>query len=75
MADKENKVEQNVDGKYYVDTECILCGVCYETAPENFDEGDQYAYVKKQPENEDEEELCQESMENCPVDAIGDDGE
>jgi ferredoxin len=29
--------------------------------------------VYKQPENPDEETLCQEAMEGCPVEAIGSD--
>ena len=33
-----------------------------------------YAFVAKQPANEEEEQLCQEAVENCPVEAIGDDG-
>jgi ferredoxin len=39
----------------------------------NEDEG--YSYVFKQPENDEEEAQCQEAMESCPVEAIGDDGE
>ena len=75
MADKSRKVAENVPGKYYVDEECILCNDCVERAPENFANGDQYAYVKKQPANPDEEEQCQDAMDSCPVNAIGDDGE
>ena len=45
-------------------------------APENFEaQGDEYTYVKKQPENETEEDNCQKAMGCCPVEAIGDDGE
>ena len=36
MADKEDKYEDNVAGKFYVDTECIDCNLCRELAPENF---------------------------------------
>ena len=75
MADISKRLPDNVPGRYYVDEECILCGVCVETAPENFELGDEHAYVKKQPESETEEEQCREAMENCPVEAIGDDGE
>lgn len=75
MADNSSKTPGNVPGKYYVDEECILCNDCVERAPENFTSDDQYAYVKKQPETSGEEEQCQEAMENCPVEAIGDDGE
>ena len=48
MADKNDKVPENVTGKYYVDTECTMCETYIETAPENFDNfNDEYAYVKK----------------------------
>tara|TARA_B100000579_G_C22461005_1_gene678901 strand:- start:157 stop:390 length:234 start_codon:yes stop_codon:yes gene_type:complete len=75
MATKEEKYEDNVDGKYYCDTECIDCNLCRETAPDNFaDHEDGYSFVYKQPENDEEEVLCVEAMEGCPVDAIGNDG-
>jgi len=32
------------------------------------------SYVYKQPETPDEEGLCKEAMEGCPVEAIGNDG-
>lgn len=76
MADISEKVPENVPGKYYVDSNCAFCETCIELAPENFEAKDEeYAYVKKQPEDETEEEQCQEAMESCPSDAIGDDGE
>jgi ferredoxin len=77
MADPTDKVEDNVAGKYYVDSNCIDCDVCRETAPNNFraNEDEGYSYVFKQPENDEEEAQCQEALESCPVEAIGDDGE
>ncbi|MCG6964861.1 MAG: ferredoxin [Acidobacteria bacterium] len=77
MADPSDKVADNVSGKYYVDSSCIDCDVCRTTAPDNFmaNEDEGYSYVFKQPENDDEEALCQEAMEGCPVEAIGDDGD
>ena len=76
MAEKENKYEDNAAGKYYCDEECIDCDLCRETAAENFkrNEDGGYSFVYKQPENEDEETLCVEAMEGCPVEAIGSDG-
>ena len=38
------------------------------------DEGG-YSYVFKQPTTLEEEALCKEAMEGCPVEAIGNDGE
>ena len=33
-----------------------------------------HSYVYKQPETPEEEGLCKEAMEGCPVEAIGSDG-
>ena len=76
MADKEEKWAENVEGAFYVDEQCIDCDLCRETAPANFtSENDGgYSYVYKQPESDEELELCVEAMESCPVDAIGNDG-
>jgi len=76
MANKSGKVAENAPGKYYVDDQCIACGVCEGTAPGNFklnDDGS-HAYVSKQPANEAEEKACKESMDSCPTNSIGDDG-
>ena len=74
MADREDKNPENVDGLFFVDCMCIDCDLCRETAPANFtredDEG--YSFVYNQPENKQEEDLCREAMEGCPVEAIGD---
>ena len=76
MADREDKNQENIDGKFYVDTQCIDCDLCRETAPENFkrEEDEGYSYVYKQPDNQEEEDQCREAMEGCPVEAIGEDG-
>ena len=76
MADKSNKYEDNKSGTFYVDTQCIDCDLCRQTAPENFDRNQTggYSYIKKQPLTSDEETLCKEALEGCPVEAIGNDG-
>lgn len=76
MADLTNKQSENVPGRYYVDSQCIDCDLCRETAPLNFTRQDDggYSYVFKQPTSSDEETQCQEAMAACPVEAIGDDG-
>lgn len=77
MAKKENKYPENVQGKYYVDSDCIGCDNCIMAAPNNFtmDPDRGHAFVSKQPENPEEEDLCREALEGCPVEAIGNDGE
>lgn len=76
MADPNDKVPGQASGRYYVDTQCIDCDLCRETAPENFKRNDEegFSHVFKQPETSDEEALCKDAMENCPVEAIGSDG-
>ena len=76
MADVANKYPENAAGKFYVDEQCIDCDLCRETAPANFKRNDDggHSYVYKQPESPEEEGLCKEAMEGCPVEAIGNDG-
>lgn len=77
MADKTDKWEDNVTGKFYVDQQCIDCDLCRETAPDFFTRNDDggYSFVKNQPDTEEGIALCQEALEGCPVEAIGDDGD
>ena len=77
MADPENRLPENVPGKYFVDDQCIDCDACRETAPLFFKRSDEkgYSFVCRQPETGADEELCMEALEGCPVEAIGDDGD
>ena len=77
MADRKDRVLENVAGKFYVDTQCIDCDVCRVTAPANFQRNEEkgYSYVFRQPSTSEEEAACQEAMDCCPVEAIGQDGE
>jgi ferredoxin len=76
VPDKNDKVKENVCGLFYVDSSCIDCDVCRDTAPDNFMRSDEnsYSFVYKQPQGEDEKALCDEAMSCCPVEAIGNDG-
>lgn len=77
MADAEAKVAENVEGPFFVDENCSDCGQCRDTAPEFFARNQEngYSYVFRQPESDTEVELCVEAMENCPMEAIGNDGD
>ena len=76
MADKSQKVPESIPGRFYVDATCIDCDLCRETAPRHFvrqdDEG--HSFVVRQPETPAEEAACLAAMEECPVEAIGNDG-
>ncbi len=77
MSDKTQKTPKNIAGKYYVDSDCIGCGLCQQIAPDFFilDEESNVAYVHKQPNDNPQTSLCEEALESCPVQAIGDDGD
>jgi ferredoxin len=76
MADRAEKVPESVPGRFYVDATCIDCELCREKAPAHFARQDAggYSYVYRQPRDAAEAEACREALEECPVEAIGDDG-
>jgi ferredoxin len=77
MADKSDKRPDNAAGKFYVDSQCIDCDLCRETAPKFFTRNDDggYSYVFSQPSAQEDVDKCMEALEGCPVDAIGKDGD
>jgi ferredoxin len=77
LPDRKDRVSENVAGSYYVDSSCIDCDVCRDTAPENFRRSDanSYSFVFKQPVSDEELAACEEALLCCPVEAIGKDGE
>ncbi|MDQ4121930.1 MAG: ferredoxin [Acidobacteriota bacterium] len=76
MAEFEDKLPENVPGRFYVDRNCIDCDVCRDLSPKNFTRENEngYSYVYRQPASSEELELCEEAMNICPVEAIGNDG-
>ncbi len=76
MPDSKDRLPQNVPGPWYVDSNCIDCDLCRETAPSVFRRDDDAgnSVVFHQPETEEELHLAQEAMAGCPVEAIGNDG-
>jgi len=76
MADKSARLPGNAEGRWYVDSSCIGCGLCTSTAPDIFALNDNsQATVGRQPETPEETELAAQAQGDCPVQAIGDDGE
>ena len=76
MADKADAYPENVPGAFYVDDQCIDCDACRDCAPAFFQRCDEggYSFVHRQPETEEDVALCQQALQACPVEAIGDDG-
>ena len=76
MADKMNRLTQNVAGTYYVDSSCVDCDLCRNTAPDFFrrDEETGFSFVHHQPINQAESMLAEEAKQGCPTESIGNDG-
>ena len=75
MANKENILEENVPGSWYTDDECIICGLCSDLAPAVFRirEDGTVNIVYHQPTTPQQLASAQEAMNECPVEAIGND--
>lgn len=76
MANLTERVPDNAPGRYYVDTSCIDCDQCRDTAPDLFDRNADtgYSFVKRQPLTPEEIALAQEALEGCATESIGNDG-
>ncbi len=77
MADKNNKVPENVPGAWYVDNElCTPCRVCLDEAPGllKYNADESKVFFFKQPES-DELAQAQAARDVCPQAAIAEDGE
>ena len=77
MADATAKYTENIVGVFYVDNTCIDCDACRVAAPDNFVRNDDagYSFVDKQPESEEEYQMCLDALDGCPVECIGEDGD
>lgn len=77
MANPNERLPQNVFGRFYVDSNCIDCDLCRETAPTVFARHDEsgFSFVQKQPLTEEEIAQAEEAVQGCPVEAIGTDGD
>ena len=71
MANKSKALAGNAPGDFFVDETCINCDNCRDVAPTVFGEADLKAYVKKQPQYPEEEELAALALIQCPKGAIG----
>jgi ferredoxin len=77
MADKTQKVPENVPGKWYVDDTCTPCHTCMEEAANllKYNEDETKVYFFKQPTTAEEEDAADRAMNVCPTGSIGNDGE
>ena len=73
MPNIEDRIPQNIEGRFYVDNTCIDCDQCRSHAPDFFmrDDDEATSFVYRQPATETEIELCIDAMEGCPTQSIG----
>src|ERR1700679_3944769 len=77
MADKNDKLPENVPGKYYDDKTCTPCHTCMEVAGVDallkYNDDETYVYFHKQPATEAETNIAEDALAICPTGAIGND--
>lgn len=71
MANREKRLDVNVDGNFYVDNTCINCDTCRQLAPRNFTEVGEFSAVSHQPENEQQTHQSYQALLACPTGSIG----
>jgi len=71
VADIRKKLDENVDGLFFVDSTCIDCDTCRQLAPEVFTDIGNYAAVQKQPENDTDLRAALRALVACPTGSIG----
>lgn len=76
MAERISRLPQNVAGAYYVDSSCVDCDLCRNTAPDFFkrDEETGFSFVYRQPITPEERAAAEEAKQGCPTESIGNDG-
>ena len=71
MAKLKLKLDDNVEGNYFVDSTCIDCSACRRFAPSTFGDGEDFAFVKQQPVLEAEIRSANQALLSCPTASIG----
>jgi len=76
MAEKINRLPENIAGPYYIDSTCIDCDMCRSIAPVFFrrDEEIGMSVVYRQPITPGEFALAEEARHGCPTESIGNNG-
>lgn len=73
MARASDRITENVDGDFFVDSSCIDCDLCRQLAPGVFARTDRRAqsYVWHQPRDPAEQHRALMSLVACPTSSIG----
>ncbi|MDH5457904.1 MAG: MBL fold metallo-hydrolase [Nitrospinota bacterium] len=71
MAKTSLKLEENIEGNFFVDSTCIDCSACRRFAPTVFGETGEYSFVYRQPQTDQEMLEAQRALLSCPTSSIG----
>lgn len=71
MANVNERYQNNVDGKFFVDRTCINCDACRQLAPQVFGEVNGHSFVHSQPTTKEEDSAATRALLCCPVGSIG----
>src|SRR5512146_185517 len=71
MARISERLPQNVNGEFYVDSTCIDCDTCRQLAPGVFHDHGGQSSVYRQPQDDRERLLATMALVACPTASIG----
>jgi len=71
MADRAQRLPENVEGDFFVDDTCIDCDTCRQLAPATFGETGDSSFVQLQPRSELERQAAYRALVACPTGSIG----
>jgi glyoxylase-like metal-dependent hydrolase (beta-lactamase superfamily II)/ferredoxin len=73
VARSSDRIPENVDGDFFVDSSCIDCDLCRQLAPNVFARTDRRAqsYVAAQPRDDREQHRALMALVTCPTSSIG----
>jgi ferredoxin len=76
MPNLSERLPQNVAGRYYIDSTCVDCDLCRNTAPAFFHRDDEIgmSIVYRQPVTPEEIAAAEAAKQGCPTESIGNDG-
>ena len=71
MANPANRLPENVEGEFFVDSTCIDCDTCRQLAPATFGETGEFSFVQLQPRDAAEQQAALRALVACPTGSIG----
>ncbi|HEY5946733.1 MAG TPA: MBL fold metallo-hydrolase [Kofleriaceae bacterium] len=73
MARARDRIAENVDGDFFVDSSCIDCDLCRQLAPSTFARTARHAqsFVQHQPTDDREQHRALMALVTCPTSSIG----